>query len=74
MTFLANLGRGIRSSVSGTTGFFRGSIQELKKVRWPGRKDMINYTMVVLITVIVITLFFFVIDMGIAKLVQLITK
>lgn len=74
MTFLANIGRGIRNSVTGTTGFFRGSMQELKKVRWPSRKEMVNYTVVVLLTVIIITAFFFVIDLGIAKLVQIITK
>lgn len=72
--FLANIGRGIRKSVSGTTGFFRGSVQELKKVRWPNRQEMVNYTMVVVLTVLVLALFFFIIDQGILQLVRMITK
>ncbi|MFC7442678.1 preprotein translocase subunit SecE [Laceyella putida] len=72
--FLANIGRGIRKSVSGTSGFFRGSVQELKKVRWPSRQEMVNYTMVVVLTVLVLALFFFVIDQGILQLVRMITK
>jgi preprotein translocase subunit SecE len=72
--FLANIGRGIKKSVSGTSGFFRGSVQELKKVRWPNRQEMVNYTMVVVLTVLVLALFFFIIDQGILQLVRLITK
>lgn len=74
MTFLANLGRGIRKSVTGTAGFFRGSVQELKKVRWPSRPEMVNYTLVVIITVALLSIFFFIIDLGIGELVKLITE
>lgn len=74
LTFLANLGRGIRKSFNGTVGFFRGSVQELKKVKWPNRQEMVNYTLVVLITVFLLAVFFFIIDSGIFRLVQLITK
>ncbi|AUS07615.1 preprotein translocase subunit SecE [Laceyella sacchari] len=72
--FLANIGRGIKKSVSGTSGFFRGSVQELKKVRWPNRQEMVNYTMVVVLTVLVLALFFFIVDQGILQLVRMITK
>lgn len=34
------------------TGFFKGVKSELKKVSWPGKKDVINYTIVVLIMVL----------------------
>jgi preprotein translocase subunit SecE len=74
MAFLASIGRGIKRSVSGTAGFFRGSVQELKKVKWPTRQEMVNYTMVVLFTVLVLSIFFFIIDSGIYHLVRLITK
>jgi preprotein translocase subunit SecE len=74
MAFLASIGRGIKRSVSGTAGFFRGSVQELKKVKWPTRQEMVNYTMVVLFTVLVLSIFFLIIDTGIYRLVQLITK
>lgn len=74
MAFIANLGRGIKKSFSGTVNFFRGSIQELKKVKWPSRQEMVNYTLVVLITVLSLAIFFFIIDSGIFRLVQLITE
>jgi preprotein translocase subunit SecE len=74
MAFLANLGNGIRKSVSGTAGFFKGSVQELKKVRWPNRQEMVSYTTVVLFTVITLTIFTFIVDFGIGELVNLILK
>lgn len=74
MTFLANIGRGIKKSISGTTGFFRGSVQELKRVRWPSRKEMVKYTLVVVSTVVVLTIFLFLVDLGIIELLKLIRK
>ncbi len=73
-SFLSNIGKTLRRSVTGTTGFFRGSAQELKKVRWPNRKEMVSYTIVVLIMCLILTLFFFIIDLGIAEIVKWITK
>ncbi|OYD06552.1 preprotein translocase subunit SecE [Paludifilum halophilum] len=73
MGFLGRIGTGVKKSVSGTTNFFKTGVAELKKVRWPNRQELISYTLVVLVTVTLITLFFFVIDFGIYELVQLIT-
>lgn len=72
MAVLSNIGRGIRKSVSGTAGFFRGSVQELKKVRWPNRQEMVSYTLVVIITVVLLAVFFFLIDTGLMSLLNLI--
>lgn len=74
MTFLSNLGTGIRKSFGGTADFFRGSIQELKKVRWPSRSEMITYTLVTIMLVAVMALFFAALDFGISELVTLITR
>jgi preprotein translocase subunit SecE len=74
MAFLASFGNRMQRSVRGVTGFFKGSIQELKKVRWPSRQEMVSYTMVVLFTVITLTIFTFIIDFGISGLVNLILK
>ncbi|MHB8245232.1 MAG: preprotein translocase subunit SecE [Acidimicrobiales bacterium] len=35
---------------------------ELQKVAWPGRTEVANYTVVVLITVVLLTLFIFGLD------------
>jgi preprotein translocase subunit SecE len=74
MAVLTSIGRGIKRSFSGTTGFFRSSYQEFKKVKWPTRKEMVKYTTVVVAAVVILTIFFFLVDMGIAQLVQLVTK
>ncbi len=73
MGFIGRLGIGIRKSFTGIIDFFKGSVTELKNVRWPNRKELISYTAVVVITVLLLALFFTVIDLGIAKLVDMIT-
>lgn len=66
--FLARIG----SSFRRTGGFFGDVMSELKKVRWPTRKELTTYTVVVLITVALLTIFFFVVDWGISRLIELI--
>ena len=48
--------------VSGLSLFFREVKNELKKVTWPTRKQLIAYTIVVLITVFMIATLIWVID------------
>lgn len=74
MAVLTSIGRGLKKSVSGTTGFFRSSYQEFKKVKWPTRKEMVKYTTVVVAAVVILTIFFFLVDMGIAQLISWVTK
>ncbi|SMO79855.1 preprotein translocase subunit SecE [Melghirimyces algeriensis] len=73
MGFLGRLGTGIKKSVTGTANFIRTGVAELKKVRWPTRQELFSYTLVVLLTVTFVTLFFTVIDLGIVKLIEQIT-
>jgi preprotein translocase subunit SecE len=42
---------------------------ELQKVAWPGRSEVANYTLVVLVAVVLLTLYIFGLDVGFAKLV-----
>ena len=49
-------------------------VAELKKVTWPQRGDLINYTLVVLAFMLVMGIVIFAIDAGSGALVQLITK
>jgi preprotein translocase subunit SecE len=66
--FLARIGVGFKK----WPAFFNSVWAELKKVRWPNRKEMISYTSVVMVTVVVIAVFFFIIDLGVSKLIELI--
>ncbi|MBP3953392.1 preprotein translocase subunit SecE [Bacillus suaedae] len=50
--------------------FFRGVGQEMKRVSWPTRKELVRYTWVVIGTVAFISVFFFVVDLGISELVR----
>lgn len=54
--------------------FFRDAWSELKKVKWPTRKEMISYTLVVIGTVVFVTLYFYVLDLGISELIRLVTE
>ncbi len=68
MSFISRIGTGFRR-----TGVFFGDVwSELKKVRWPNRKELTTYTVVVLITVTLLAVFFYLIDLGISRLIDLV--
>ncbi|WP_432563092.1 preprotein translocase subunit SecE [Kineococcus sp. SYSU DK003] len=52
--------------------FLRQVIEELRKVVWPSRHDLLSYTGVVLVFVVVMMLFVSALDYGIGKLVLLV--
>lgn len=67
---MAFLGK-VKQGFSSTFSFFVDSWGELRKVRWPTRKELTSYTIVVLVTVLFVTLYFYGLDMGISELVKL---
>jgi preprotein translocase subunit SecE len=54
--------------------FFREVGREMRKVSWPKRKELTNYTITVLATVAFFTVFFAVIDLGISELIRFILE
>lgn len=54
--------------------FFRGVKAELKKVVWPTRKELINYTIVVFLVTIFIALLIYVYDAIFAQLFNLLLR
>ena len=70
MAFLAKM----RQSFGSTFSFFTDSWTELKKVKWPSRKEMTTYTLVVIGTVAFVAIYFFVLDLGISELLRLVFK
>lgn len=54
--------------------FLRDVRIEMKKVIWPSREEVLNYTAVVLITVAVITSVVLALDLVLSKLLQLIVS
>jgi preprotein translocase subunit SecE len=56
------------------TQFLRDVRIEMKKVIWPSRPEVINYTLVVLITVAVVTSYILVLDVVLLRLLNLVIK
>ncbi len=62
----------MKQSFGSFFSFFGDSWGELKKVRWPSRKELVSYTIVVIVTVLLITVYFWGLDIGISSLVELV--
>ena len=60
---------GIKNKISGIGKFFRKVKLELKKVNWPNKEELSSYTVVVLITVIVLVAFLGVIDVFLTRII-----
>lgn len=60
--------------VKGTGRFFRDIVTETKKVTWPTRQELFKYTITVIVTVVFLTVFFVLIDLGVSQLLHLVTK
>ena len=54
---------------TGARQFLKEVRQELRKVDWPSRRELISYTIVVLVTVIVMTTFVFGLDFVFSNLI-----
>ena len=59
---------------TGVKGFFRGVWSELKKVHWPSRKQLVTYTCVVIVTVLVLSLAISAMDWAVSSLFRLVIK
>jgi len=56
------------------TDFFKEVKIEIKKVIYPTRDELFGSTWVVIITVLVISLFLGIVDMGLSKLVKIVIR
>jgi len=58
------------SIMSSITQFFRNVGSEMRKVSWPKRKELVGYTITVVTTVVILALFFALVDLGISRTVR----
>ena len=56
--------------VQRVTGFYQEWITEMKKVTWPGRKDTLSSTAVVIVTVLIIVAFLGLVDFALGRITQ----
>ncbi|MCL6560907.1 MAG: preprotein translocase subunit SecE [Firmicutes bacterium] len=54
--------------------FFRGALNELKKVHWPTRREIAIYTSVVLVAVVVVGVLNWVFDLALSSALKLIQQ
>jgi preprotein translocase subunit SecE len=54
--------------------FLQGALNELKKVHWPNRREIIIYTIVVLVAVVVVGLLIWVFDVLLTSILKLILQ
>jgi preprotein translocase subunit SecE len=54
--------------------YFKGVRAELKKVSWPSKKELINYTIVVIAICTIISLAVWLIDSGLHQILSLIIR
>ncbi|QQZ09534.1 preprotein translocase subunit SecE [Heyndrickxia vini] len=54
--------------------FFRNIASEMRKVSWPKKKELTSYTITVVSTVVILAVFFMVVDLGISSLIKWILK
>ncbi|MGV2794661.1 preprotein translocase subunit SecE [Clostridium perfringens] len=60
----------MKRSFKSLFSFFSASWAELKKVRWPNRKELPNYTLIVLGTIVAVAIYFWVLDIGISAVIE----
>lgn len=52
--------------------FLREAKEELKKVTWPDRDEVTSFTMVVVVTVVIIAMFLWMVDTGLMALIRVV--
>lgn len=52
--------------------YIRDSKEELKKVTWPDRDEVTSFTVVVVVTVVIISIFLWLVDTGLMSLINVV--
>ena len=56
------MGSSTLSSSNKPTSFLAGCVQELKKVRWPNKSEVVKSTLVVMFTVVFLSVFLYIVN------------
>ncbi len=51
-------------------GFFTDIYKEMKKVTWPKKEEMRDYTKVVVVTMLIFAVFVYIVDKGISEILK----
>ncbi len=64
----------ILEAFRGAVIYVRESKDELKKVTWPTRDEVTSFTLVVIVTLLVISFFLWFVDLGLMSITQKLVK
>jgi len=64
----------LKAKLDGIKDYFREVYMEAKRVTWPSKKDAVKGTYVVLITVAIAAIFLGIVDVGLAKIIQVLLR
>jgi preprotein translocase subunit SecE len=64
----------LRAKFDGIKDYFREVYMEAKRVTWPSKKDAVKGTYIVLITVAIASVFLGIVDVGLAKIIQVLLR
>ncbi len=70
--FFARFGRGFLNFFKRIGTAFKNMWHELRKVTWPTREKLVNYTVIVVLVMVFMMVIVGLLDLGASKLVQLI--
>jgi len=60
------------SKIKQLISFFKDSREELKKVTWPDREEVSSFTVVVVISLVVFSIFLWLVDTGLMALIKVV--
>ncbi|MDD5363422.1 MAG: preprotein translocase subunit SecE [Ignavibacteria bacterium] len=52
-------------------GFFTDIYKEMKKVTWPKKEEMRDYTKVVVVTMVIFAVFVYIVDKGLSEILKI---
>lgn len=70
MNIFKSIANGFRALIK----FFKEALAELKKVRWPSRKELTSYSIIVFVTIILVTLYFWGLEFAIKPIIDQLLK
>jgi preprotein translocase subunit SecE len=65
---------GLFDALRKAIAYVRDSKDELKKVTWPSRDEVTSFTIVVVVTVVILSIFLWLVDTGLVFLIKYVTK
>jgi preprotein translocase subunit SecE len=64
----------LREKIRAIITYVRESKEELKKVTWPSREEVTSFTIVVVVTLLIISFFLWFVDSGLMYFIQAVIK